>query len=365
MKKNLFLVLLLVLILLLPSSIRAADKVVSDEAVNVNNALDALIGKEPAGEKSDENGVPVNDQEKGNKKAKKTKILVNEIGRDGRFIAYDNGTVLDTQTNLMWAANDNSSDINWADAKSYCDNYRGGGYMDWRMPTQEELAGLYDGSKSSPQVECARVGADRPIRSHVTELIQFTCMGSWGSDTRGDKVATFNIAVKENFGRQWHNPNDTYLHRVLPVRYSKTEESVANNMRTVQKTKAIATEESSIDSIKYMQNLKDSCASGNNSYACVWIGETTSSTCKRMDQCANEMVATLRVNGITFTTNDKRNPYSDMVTAYKPGCIGYRTDIGGTKEGAMALVELLGETQFYVDESSCHTAGFKYNVIRR
>ena len=34
-----------------------------------------------------------------------------ETGRDGRFIAYDNGKVLDTKTNLMWAAKDNGSDI--------------------------------------------------------------------------------------------------------------------------------------------------------------------------------------------------------------------------------------------------------------
>jgi len=36
-----------------------------------------------------------------------------EIGKDGRFIAYDDGTVLDTRTNLMWAAKDNGSNINW------------------------------------------------------------------------------------------------------------------------------------------------------------------------------------------------------------------------------------------------------------
>jgi|GEM_PF-6717971 len=40
---------------------------------------------------------------------------------EGRFIAYDNGTVLDTRTNLMWAAKDNGSSINWADARSYCE----------------------------------------------------------------------------------------------------------------------------------------------------------------------------------------------------------------------------------------------------
>ena len=50
-----------------------------------------------------------------------------ETARDGRFIAYDNGTVLDTKTKLMWAAKDNGDYINWEDAKSYCEKYRGGG----------------------------------------------------------------------------------------------------------------------------------------------------------------------------------------------------------------------------------------------
>ena len=68
-------------------------------------------------------------------------------GKDSRFIAYDDGTVLDTGTNLMWAAKDNSNPINWANAKSYCDDYRAGGYTDWRMPTLPELAGLYNSGK--------------------------------------------------------------------------------------------------------------------------------------------------------------------------------------------------------------------------
>ncbi|MEI7638915.1 MAG: DUF1566 domain-containing protein, partial [Syntrophus sp. (in: bacteria)] len=71
-----------------------------------------------------------------------------EIAKDGHFIAYDDGTVLDTNTNLMWAAKDNGQNVNWANAKSYCENYRGGGYTDWRLPTQDELAGLYDKSET-------------------------------------------------------------------------------------------------------------------------------------------------------------------------------------------------------------------------
>ena len=91
-----------------------------------------------------------------------------DTGRDGRFIAYDNGTVLDTRTNLMWAAKDNGSDINWAEAKSYCENYRGAGYTDWRMPTQDELAGLYDAAKTYK--------SDCGYDVHLTALIRLSCV---------------------------------------------------------------------------------------------------------------------------------------------------------------------------------------------
>ena len=43
----------------------------------------------------------------------------NQINRDGRFIAYDDGTVKDTKTGLIWAAKDNGKDINWKNAKKY------------------------------------------------------------------------------------------------------------------------------------------------------------------------------------------------------------------------------------------------------
>ena len=88
-----------------------------------------------------------------------------------RFIAYDNGTVLDTKMNLMWAAKDNGGDIRPEAAESYCKNYRAGGYTDWRMPYGDELAELYDASKTQSY-------EPRQAPLHVaTELIKIT---SWG-----------------------------------------------------------------------------------------------------------------------------------------------------------------------------------------
>ncbi|RPH47442.1 MAG: DUF1566 domain-containing protein [Desulfobacteraceae bacterium] len=137
-----------------------------------------------------------------------------EISKDGRFIAYDNGTVLDTQTNLMWAANDNGSEINQANAKSYCENYRGGGYTDWRMPTQNELAKLYDPKKTQAN-KC-----ETKANNHIaTDLIHLSCYWVWASDTNGSDVAAF---FRFDGGRRYMNhlagPNS---HRALPVRSVK------------------------------------------------------------------------------------------------------------------------------------------------
>jgi hypothetical protein len=119
-----------------------------------------------------------------------------DIGKDGRFIAYDDGTVLDTRTSLMWAAKDNGSDIKWANAKSYCENYRGGGYSDWRMPTQDELAGLYDRSKSYKATQLH-------YNIYLTEFIKLSTCCPWASETRGSEAAVFNFLYGY---RYWYPP---------------------------------------------------------------------------------------------------------------------------------------------------------------
>lgn len=130
-----------------------------------------------------------------------------EIARDGRFIAYDNGTVLDTKTKLMWAAKDNGADITWANAESYCENYRGGGYTEWRMPTQEELEGLYDNSKY--------YRADCGFNVYITELIRLTCISTWASGTSGIAAPRFRYY---DGTRYWYPQWSSEFARALPVR---------------------------------------------------------------------------------------------------------------------------------------------------
>ena len=140
-----------------------------------------------------------------------------ELDRDGRFIAYNNGTVLDTKTNLMWAARDNGKMISWQEAKSYCANYHGGGYKDWRMPTQDELLGLYDASKGY-YPDCVQLGGGHV---HLTMLIHLSCDVVFASETRETVYSTEYAFVYFSTGRGgWVSPKRAILW-VLPVRSVK------------------------------------------------------------------------------------------------------------------------------------------------
>jgi len=145
------------------------------------------------------------------------KQMVKEIKRDGRFIAYDNGTVLDTRTNLIWAAKDNGNGINWKGAKSYCENYRGGGYTDWRMPTLDELAGLYDTAKTYKS-ECPGLFGESGSDVHLTGLIRLTCNAPWASETYGSSGGAFEFTVG---GRGMAPRSRVTNGRALPVRSGK------------------------------------------------------------------------------------------------------------------------------------------------
>lgn len=93
-----------------------------------------------------------------------------------RFISYSDGTVLDTSTNLMWAAKDNGQDIRAKDAENFYKNYRGGGYTDWRMPSAEELETLVDKRQSRP-VKSVACSNDNVY--FATKAINITCDKIW------------------------------------------------------------------------------------------------------------------------------------------------------------------------------------------
>ena len=104
-------------------------------------------------------------------------------GIDKRFTAPGDGTVLDSQTGLQWAQNDNGYDINWNSARSYCSSLStaGGG---WRLPGMDELDGIYDRSETLT-TPC------RQWTCEVSPLFRLTGGWYWSNESNGSSEAWF------------------------------------------------------------------------------------------------------------------------------------------------------------------------------
>lgn len=111
-------------------------------------------------------------------------------------------TFTDPSTGLMWARQDNGADINWENAKSYCDNYSVPGVTGWRMPTRDELERLYASNGHKGKIE---------LTANERTWV-------WASETRGSEAYKFNFTFGK---RYWNLQAGTYYNRALPVRSSK------------------------------------------------------------------------------------------------------------------------------------------------
>jgi hypothetical protein len=126
----------------------------------------------------------------------------------GRFIDNGDGTVTDTKTNLMWAQYDNLGNINWHDAKAYCEWVILSKYEDWRMPTIDELTTLYDRNEKGYESDCGD-------RVRVTPLIHLSCSWVWAIDSKTISAYAFNFERGYRYtDRMVHKRN----YRALPVR---------------------------------------------------------------------------------------------------------------------------------------------------
>lgn len=128
---------------------------------------------------------------------------ISSAGEDRFFVQVDKKLLLDNETGLMWPLQDNGSDISWPAGKKYCESFSLGGFSDWRMPTQDELATLY-------QLEAAEASDYYIIRE-----IKISACCLWAEDTQQAKVASFDF---EYGNKDWGYPLSTVDARVLPVR---------------------------------------------------------------------------------------------------------------------------------------------------
>jgi hypothetical protein len=104
-------------------------------------------------------------------------------------------TWTDRATGLMWAKNDNGSDVDWNQAGAYCSNLRLAGYSGWRLPTIEELQGIYDPSVSF------QTAFDNGVTYNVHVKGNLKLTGWHWSSSQGDAPGEpWQVAWNFNFG---------------------------------------------------------------------------------------------------------------------------------------------------------------------
>jgi len=94
--------------------------------------------------------------------------------RDGRFIRYPNGVVKDTKTGLEWVAGPDRN-MTWYQARDWVQRLSIAGGS-WRMPTRDELGGLYQKGKG-----------DR----NMTPLLKITGWLVWSRERKGSPSSLY------------------------------------------------------------------------------------------------------------------------------------------------------------------------------
>jgi len=129
---------------------------------------------------------------------------------EGRFVIYNNGTIRDLNTRLMWAASDNQEDINWFQAVQYVKELRLGGYSDWRLPKINELEQLFQtgNNKRLPSLGCSGGYG-------ITNGFHLSCDVIWSADRKNNGAYALDFISGKP---RYDNPSGSGRRRVLPVR---------------------------------------------------------------------------------------------------------------------------------------------------
>jgi formylglycine-generating enzyme required for sulfatase activity len=106
----------------------------------------------------------------------------------------------------MWAKHDNGSDVDWDEATTYCRSLKLGGYPGWRLPSIEELQGIYNSAAGH----------------HIEGGITLTGFWPWSATKEGSGSAWY-FDFRGSFGgdRNSNQLDHRYYKRALCVRRSR------------------------------------------------------------------------------------------------------------------------------------------------
>ena len=135
--------------------------------------------------------------------AERKRKSVAKRSSDGRYEVSSEGVITDTTTHLQWYVGPNQ-DTTWDQAAAWVKklSVSGGG---WRLPTLDELQGIYEKNKGSDKAHIDAVFWNKNIPLWV-----------WSNETKGSSSA-WNFAFDSGY-RHWDDRSDSYNNRGFAVR---------------------------------------------------------------------------------------------------------------------------------------------------
>jgi len=151
----------------------------------------------------------VGEEEWGDEEEENVALVEEEVPN---FIDNGDGTISDTQANLMWKKDDSFKEygygINWFEAQDYCEmlnEKQFAGYDDWRLPSGEEAKSVFSFTQSNTDKD----GAE----THISELFQPG--GGHNTWTYEEKPDYEQYAQKFSFitgNDMWEHKDNEYSH---------------------------------------------------------------------------------------------------------------------------------------------------------
>ncbi len=134
---------------------------------------------------------------------------------DKRYLDMGNGTVVDSQTQLMWMKKDywqiEKKWVNWYTAVGFAqkmNNKKFAGYSDWRLPTPDEASNLYNTRRRNVDKDGDKIFIDRIFPKGAG-------WGTWTSKEKGGKAIV--VSLKDQGGQEYQDKisgNDAFLRLV-------------------------------------------------------------------------------------------------------------------------------------------------------
>ena len=151
----------------------------------------------------------VGEEEWGDEEEENVALVEEEVPN---FIDNGDGTISDTQANLMWKKDDSFKEygygINWFEAQDYYEmlnEKQFAGYDDWRLPSGEEAKSVFSFTQSNTDKD----GAE----THISEL--FEPGGGHNTWTYEEKPDYEQYAQKFSFitgNDMWEHKDNEYSH---------------------------------------------------------------------------------------------------------------------------------------------------------